>query len=207
MLKHIIVADDHPLFRSAISNLLTHLNQKIKVVEVEDCSSLMALLKTTHSQTSLVLLDLKLPDTKGVEGLLTLKKQFPAIPIVIVSAYDDDSIIQKAIQFGASGFIPKSLAMPEMANAISEILEGELWFPQIDENINNSLGVFNLLTSAQLKVLTLLKGGKPSKEMASLMNITEATIKAHLTVIFRKLNVNNRTQAVLVAKDLDIAES
>jgi len=206
MVKQIIVADDHPLFRSAISNLLSHLDAQIIVTEVEDCTSLNSLLKESSSQISLVLLDLKLPDTKGIEGLLSLKKNFPALPIVIVSAYDDDKLIQNAMQFGASGFIPKNLDMPEMAQAITEILEGELWFPQISEKSQNSTEQFNQLTTTQIKVLTLLKEGKPNKEMANLMNITEATVKAHLTEVYRKLNVTNRTQAVVIAKKLDTPE-
>lgn len=206
MSKNIIVADDHPLFRSAISNLLTRLDAQIKITEVEDFASLNDLLSNSPELASLVLLDLKLPDTHGIDGLLELKKCYPALPVVIVSAYDDDKVIQNAMQYGASGFIPKNLDMPDMAQAISEILEGDLWFPQIDKEKNSNESAFDQLTNAQLKVLKLLREGKPNKEMASLMNITEATIKAHLTVIFRKLNVNNRTQAVLVAKQLDLPE-
>ncbi len=203
MSTHIIVADDHPLFRSAINHLLQRLEGETTVSEVEDFKSLLNLLESLKSLPSLVLLDLKLPDIQGIDSLLVLKKQFPALPVVIVSAYDEQKIVQNAKQYGASGFIPKSLEMPEMIQAIAQILEGDLWFPQVSED-NVSAIAFNELTTTQLKVLTLLREGKPSKEMADLMNITEATIKAHLTVIFRKLRVNNRTQAVIVAKQLDL---
>ena len=210
MQKHIVVADDHPLYRSAISSLLINLekeeNDQIQVTEVEDFSSLNKLLKDKHNQVSLVLLDLKLPDTKGIEGLLSLKKNFSSVPVVIVSAYDEDKIIQNAMQYGASGFIPKNLDMPVIANAISDILAGDVWYPQITDNSNQIVEDFNQLTSTQLKVLTLLKEGMLNKEMASSMNVTEATIKAHLTEIFRKLNVSNRTQAVLLAKELDLPD-
>ena len=206
MTTHIIVADDHPLFRSAINLLLQRLSIKIKVTEVEDFKSLISLLKSSESLASLVLLDLKLPDTQGIDGLLVLKKSFPALPVAIVSAYDDQKIIQSAMQYGASGFISKSLDMAEMGQAIEKILEGDLWFPQINTDTPSSHLAFDELTNSQLKVLALLREGKPSKEMASLINVTEATIKAHLTVIYRKLNVTNRTQAVIAAKQLDLPE-
>lgn len=204
MTTHIIVADDHPLFRSAINHLLQRLDGEIKVSEVEDFKSLTTLLKASKSLASLVLLDLKLPDTQGIDGLLVLKKEFPALPVVIVSAYDEQKVIQNAMQYGASGFIPKSIDMSEMIQAIAQILEGDFWFPKINSDECRSHLAFNELTSTQLKVLTLLREGKPSKEMADIMNITEATIKAHLTVIFRKLNVSNRTQAVIAVKQLDL---
>lgn len=203
MAIQIIISDDHPLFRSAIANLLMRLNDEIKVIEVEDFSELISFLEKSLKLPSLILLDLKLPDTQGIDGLLLLKKQFPALPVVIVSAYDDNNTIQNAMQYGASGFIPKSLDMHAMGEAISQILEGDLWFPQIADVEEKNIG-FGELTTAQLKVLALLKEGKPSKEMADIIGITESTVKAHLTVIFRKLKVQNRTQAVVAAKKLDI---
>ncbi|MBF0263726.1 MAG: response regulator transcription factor [Gammaproteobacteria bacterium] len=215
MPKQIVVADDHPLFRSAISSLLISLHKNgasanandIKVAEVEDFSSLIELLKSSHSTVSLILLDLKLPDIKGIEGLLFLKKNYPSLPVVIVSAYDEDKIIHNAMQYGASGFIPKNLEMPIIANAISDILAGNVWYPQISTSDSHITNDFKELTCTQLKVLSLLKEGLLNKEMASSMNVTEATIKAHLTEIFRKLNVSNRTQAVLLAKELDLPDS
>jgi len=206
MTTQIVIADDHPLFRSAIANLLVRLNDEIQVNEVEDFSELVKFLEKEKKLPSLILLDLKLPDTQGVDGLLFLKKQFPALPVVIVSAYDDTNTIHNTMQYGASGFIPKSLDIHAMGEAILQILDGDLWFPQIVEMEQEDTIAFEELTTAQLKVLALLKDGKPSKEMARIIGVTEATIKAHLTVIFRKLNVNNRTQAVLAAKKLDIRD-
>ena len=206
MTTQIVIADDHPLFRSAIANLLVRLNDEIQVNEVEDFSELVKFLEKEKKLPSLILLDLKLPDTQGVDGLLFLKKQFPALPVVIVSGYDDTNTIHNTMQYGASGFIPKSLDIHAMGEAILQILDGDLWFPQIVEMEQEDTIAFEELTTAQLKVLALLKDGKPSKEMARIIGVTEATIKAHLTVIFRKLNVNNRTQAVLAAKKLDIRD-
>jgi DNA-binding NarL/FixJ family response regulator len=209
MSTNIIVADDHPLFRQAIVHLL---NRSLTDINIQEVSSFGALTRTLEepSTVSLVLLDLKLGDTQGIDGLLMLKKQFPALPVIIVSAYDDKSMIQNAMRYGASGFISKSLGMDEMAQAINSVLDGDLWFPSvIDSEMNDIAGKkdgLEELTSMQLKVLLLLKEGKPSKEMASMMSVTEATIKAHLTEIFRKLNVRNRTQAVVVAREMGLSD-
>lgn len=207
MATHIIIADDHPLFRDAIAKLLMRLDENINVSQADDFSALKELLDSPGFLPSLVMLDLKLPDVHGLEGLLQLKKRFPALPIVIVSAYDDTTVIHNAMQHGASGFLPKSLDTHDMGNAISQILQGDLWFPSIDENQPTPSLALKDLTTTQLKVLTLLKEGMPSKSMADLLGCKEATIKAHLTVIFRKLNVTNRTQAVLIARQLDLPNS
>jgi len=208
MTTRIIVADDHPLFRDAIIHLLERSVKKVDITQVESFAALSEVL-ADNKLPSLVLLDLKLSDTQGMDGLLYLKKQYPSLPVLIISAYDDSSVVHMAMQYGASGFVPKSLEMDRMADAIQAVLEGDIWFPEISENPANDTAVsnaFDELTPAQLKVLALLRDGKPSKQMASIMSVTEATIKAHLTEIFRKLGVKNRTQAVLAAKDLDLPD-
>lgn len=209
MSKKIIVADDHPLFRSAIASLL---QRRLKDVDFEEVDSFAALennLSDASSLPSLVILDLKLPDVQGLDGLLTLKKQYPELPVVIVSAYDEKKVMLQTKQYGASGFISKSLEMDEMAQAISNVLAGDLIFPEglSDESYAESISGFEQLTPTQINVLKLLKDGKPSKTMADIMGVTEATIKAHLTTIFKKLGVSNRTQAVIAANDLDLPDS
>lgn len=202
----ILVADDHPLFREAIVHLLTRTVPDADVKQVASFAELTGAL-ALGVQPSLVLLDLKLNDTQGIEGMLSLKKQYPSLPVLVISAYDEPEVIRKAAQYGASGFVPKSLDMDAMARVIGEVLDGEVWFPEevdLAGGSANSNAGFEALTPAQLKVLTLLRNGKPSKEMAALMSVSEATIKAHLTEIFRKLKVRNRTQAVVVANELDL---
>ncbi len=209
MSTHIIVADDHPLFRNAVTHLLQRSLDDVRVSQVESFETLTRALSDRHLP-SLVLLDLKLSDTQGMDGLLFLKKQYPSLPVLIISAYDDKTVVRKAMQYGASGFVPKSLEMDRMAEVIHAVLDGEMWFPEISEDIGSRTeetdSPLESLTPAQLKVLALLRDGRPSKEMAAIMSVTEATIKAHLTEIFRKLKVKNRTQAVLAAKDLDLPE-
>lgn len=203
MTKKIIVADDHPLFRDAITLLLQRNFKHLEPVQVDSLKALCQVLES-HSLPTLVLLDLKLPDTAGLDSLLRLKKQFPALPILIISAYDDSEVIHKAMQYGASGFIPKSLNMERMAEVIAQVLDGDMWFPENAQAPEPAGRGFEALTTVQLKVLTLLREGKPSKEMADILSVTESTIKAHLTEIFRKLGVRNRTQAVLAARELEL---
>jgi len=207
MPKQIIVADDHPLFRSAISHLLQRLFSDIEVIEVDCFSLLQTHLDNSSSLPSLVILDLKLPDIQGLDGLLTLKKQYSELPVVIISAYDEAKIIQQTKQYGASGFISKSVEMDDIAKAISAILEGDLFFPQIDNSIQSKPSGLEQLTPSQIKVLILLTEGEASKTIADVMGITEATVKAHLTTIYKKLGVKNRTQAVIVANQMNLSHS
>lgn len=207
MPQQITVADDHPLFRDAITQLLQRTLDAAQVIQVASFEDLLNSLKT-QPLPSLVLLDLKLGDNQGIDGLLVLKKHYPSLPVLIVSAYDDSQVIQMAMQYGANGFISKSSDMDRMAEVIKAVLAGDICFPEsFDEaGTENQVVGFADLTPAQLKVLALLREGKPSKQMASIMSVTEATIKAHLTEIFRKLKVKNRTQAVLAAKQLELPD-
>lgn len=205
MTSRIIVADDHPLFRAAISHLLDRMPLEAGITEVDSFAALEQQLSADTRLPALVLLDLKLPDTQGLDGLLRLKTQYAELPVVIISAYDDENIIQQTRQYGASGFISKSLEMEEIANAISRVFEGELVFPALlPSPAQVASPAINELTPAQMKVLQLLREGRPSKSMAASIGVTEATIKAHLTTIFRKLGVKNRTQAVIAANQLDL---
>ncbi len=204
---HIIVADDHPLFRDAVTHLLERSIPGVRVSQVETFRQLNERL-TEGLSPSLVLLDLKLSDTRGLDGLLLLKKHYPSLPILIISAFDEDKVVQMAMQCGASGFVPKRLEMERMAEAIQAVLDGDMWFPELESSEEepplDTRALVESLTPAQLRVLSLLRDGMPSKEMAAAMSVTEATVKAHLTEIFRKLKVKNRTQAVLVTQDLDL---
>jgi DNA-binding NarL/FixJ family response regulator len=211
MAVQVLVADDHPLFRAAIVHLLKRTIPQVVVYESSSLAQCREILDANRG-VSLLLLDLKLSDTSGMDGLLYLKKTYSSLPIVIISAYDDKAVIQDSLRYGASGFIPKDLGMDEIATAIDTVLAGDVWFPGSSDLEDNKRSVatgqpdFSGLTATQLKVLVLLRDGKPSKEMANILSVTEATIKAHLTEIYRKLNVRNRTQAVVLAKDLELPD-
>ena len=211
MAVNILIADDHPLFREAIVHLVKRLITDAVTHETGSLSELQTML-AANQHISLLLLDLKLNDTNSIDGLLSIRKNYPSLPVIVISAYDDPLIIQDSLRYGASGFIPKDSGMDEIAIAIRAVLDGDIWFPglvNMDAEDTKPTGKpdFSGLTAMQLKVLTLLRDGKPSKEMADIMFVTEATIKAHLTEIYRKLHVRNRTQAAVIAKQLELPEN
>lgn len=212
-MKKVIITDDHPLFRAAITEAVRKTLPDAEINEAGNIEDVEHALRH-QSGVSLLLLDLFLPDVNGFSGLLQIRREEPTLPIIIVSACTEPATIQKAIQFGANGFIPKTLSLTEMSKAIQAVLNGEIWVPDnavLDLNCVEEIPTtdvdFTSLTPTQLKVLVMLKNGLLNKQIASDMNISEATVKAHITAIFRKLNVRSRTQAVIAAQCLDLPNS
>ncbi|MFM5687605.1 DNA-binding response regulator, partial [Aeromonas caviae] len=142
------------------------------------------------------------------EGLAHLRGQYPDLPIVVVSASEDAAIIQQVLRLGALGFIPKSVPMKELVNALNTVIGGDNWVPEgislhpESEDGPDFASKLASLTPQQYKVLIMLR-----EQIAWELNVSEATIKAHITAIFRKLGVKNRTQAVIALQQLDIRES
>ena len=209
--QKIIIADDHPLFRAALKQAVT---QAVSGVEIVEADSLAAVQEAvdTHSDADLVLLDLHMPGTNGFTGLVFLRGQNPGIPVVVVSGSEEPQVMKRAIDYGASGFIPKSSPLEVIAEAISTVLQGEEWLPQAladnmddvpaeDQAFANNLAS---LTPQQFRVLTMLTEGLLNKQIAYELNVSEATIKAHVTAILRKLGVHSRTQAVIAAQRLGV---
>lgn len=196
----IIIADDHPLFRNALHLAVTQAVNGAALQEV-DCIDQLMLLLTEQGEVDLLLLDLKMPGASGFSALATLRHQYPELPVVIVSATEEPAVVQQAMHYGAMGFIPKSTPMPVLVAALHAILAGDTWFPAgislstaPEDNIAERLAS---LTPQQFKVLVMLSEGKLNKQIAYELSVSEATVKAHVTAIFRKLNVKNRTQAVI----------
>jgi DNA-binding NarL/FixJ family response regulator len=156
-----------------------------------------------------VLLDLKMPGVTGFSSLLYLRQQYPGLPVIIVSAADDPVVVRRAMDFGAVGFIQKSASIAEIGEAIVAVLEGGLYFPTVDadEPQDELSQRVSSLTPQQFKVLTMLSDGTLNKQIAYDLNVSEATIKAHMTAIMRKLGVNSRTQVALVAQKLNAIDS
>jgi DNA-binding NarL/FixJ family response regulator len=204
----IIVADDHPMFREASAQLLQKLASKSIVLTTDTVSKILTLLRS-HSGARLILLDLSLADSVGIEGLQRLKSSFPDAPVVIISATTDNQTISRAMKAGAIGFVPKSESMITMYEAFEAALKGEEWLPSsykehVENTSNDAVSIFNDLTPTQLKVLNHMRQGENNKTIAKALFVTEATVKAHVTAIFRKLNVTNRTQAVLISDHLNL---
>jgi len=208
----VIVADDHPLFRTAIKEALEASQGETTFLEANSFESLQVLVDE-NQDVDLVLLDLHMPGVSGFAGLVYLCKQYPSVPVVIISATEDPLVIQRALEHGAAGFIPKSSSIETITDAIDQILMGEIWAP---ESIQSNLPGSNdselalaermaQLTPQQFKVLMMMSQGLLNKQIAYDLGVSEATIKAHVTAIMNKLAVSNRTQAVLAAAQLSVS--
>lgn len=205
----ILIADDHPLFRSALRQALTiTLGENLRLVEAESIAQLEERL-TEKSDWDLVLLDLNMPGAHGFSGLVLLRGQYPQIPVAMISAQEEAAVMARAREFGASGFIPKSSSLEQIQQAVTNILDGdESWPAQLEEGSAvseeekaASAGLASL-TPQQFRVLTMVCDGLLNKQIAYDLNVSEATVKAHVTAIFRKLNVRTRTQAALLLQQM-----
>lgn len=206
----ILIADDHPLFRSALQQALTMgLGSGVRLVEVASIAELEARL-AEKTDWDLVLLDLNMPGAYGFSGLVLLRGQYPQIPVVMISAQEEAAVVVRSREFGASGFIPKSSSLEVLQQAVRQVLEGEVWWPpQSEEAVSlsseakaASAGLASL-TPQQFRVLTMVCEGLLNKQIAYELSVSEATVKAHVTAIFRKLGVRTRTQAALLLQQLE----
>ena len=201
----VIIADDHPLFRDALRGALAKAVLSCQVEEAGAFDALTSLLEQ-DGEVDLVLLDLSMPGVSGFSGLIYLRSQFPAVPVVIVSASDDAETVRRSLEFGASGFIPKRCGVEVLREAIAKVLAGDVWVPaDIDLTALSDPETAKLrdrlatLTPQQVRVLMMLSEGLLNKQIAYELKVSEATIKAHVSAILQKLNVESRTQAVIVA--------
>jgi len=210
----ILIADDHPLFRSALHQAVAlGLGSDLRLVEVASIAALEPQL-TIKADWDLVLLDLNMPGAYGFSGLVLLRGQYPQIPVVMVSAQEEASVMVRSREFGASGFIPKSSSMEAIQTAVRTVLDGDVsWPPQAFEEVPVSAEAkaasegLASLTPQQFRVLTMVCEGLLNKQIAYELSVSEATIKAHVTAIFRKLGVRTRTQAALLLQQLESISS
>ena len=205
--KTVIVADDHPLFRTALREALKPVLPGAKVVEADSFPALQSALQT-HGAPDMVLLDLNMPGVRGFSSLLFLRSEYPAVPVVVVSGYEEPALIQRVLSFGAVGFIPKTASLETMGDAVRAALNGTVWtppeVPKVQEDTADSERARKVasLSPQQLRVLLMLADGRLNKQIAHELSITEATVKAHMTVILRKLGLARRTQAAVLAQRL-----
>ncbi|MEO1642921.1 MAG: response regulator transcription factor [Pseudomonadota bacterium] len=199
-----LIVDDHPLFRDALETALREaFTDEAETTHAKDLASATdALSEQAHD---LVLLDLNLPDVDGFDGLTNLKAKFQDTPIVIVSATESAEAFDRAQLLGAAGYMPKSLGLEDMAAVMVTVVDGGTWFPpsngaKTDSDKSELAARVASLTPAQQRVLAGLSDGLLNKQIAYDMGISIATVKAHMTAIFRKLGANNRTQALLIYK-------
>ncbi|MFC3034195.1 response regulator transcription factor [Pseudoalteromonas fenneropenaei] len=210
-MSQFLIADDHPLFREALKGALLARIPDLKVFEASDFDSTLTVL-AQQEELDLLLLDLHMPGNGDLYGLIRIREDYPSLPIAVVSGSEDLSVVSKVMGYGAMGFIPKASSSDAIASAIGLILDGENWLP---ENLKDKVATITgedkelaqqvaSLTPQQYKVLQYLHEGLLNKQIAYELNISEATVKAHITAIFRKLGVYNRTQAVLIASKLQL---
>lgn len=203
MAQRIIIADDHPLFRTALSHAVGRVWPDAEIVETDSARSAR---EAVEGGAEVLLLDLHMEDSHGFSALIDFRQDFPALPIVIVSASEEARVYAAASQLGAAAFIPKSASLETMREALFCVQEGENWFPETDIAPDDDLTRIASLTPAQRRILSQLSEGLLNKQVAHELAISEATVKAHITAIFRKLGVINRTQAVLLAGKLHVSQ-
>jgi DNA-binding NarL/FixJ family response regulator len=204
-----VVADDHPLFRGAMREAVATLFEPADVFEAGGLDDLQALLER-EGDMDLVLLDLTMPGVRGFSGLLFLRAQFPSVPVVIVSANEEPDVIRRCMEFGASGFLPKTLDVEIMRSAIRSVLDGGVWTPPdvdlsggADAATRDLVARLATLTPQQVRVLMMLSEGLLNKQIAFELKVSEATVKAHVSAILQKLGVESRTQAVIAASKIE----
>ena len=211
-LSTFIVADDHPLFREALIHAIGNCVDDANIIEADSLDSLQAVVEA-NPDADLLFLDLNMPGVSGFSALAYIRNNHESLPTVIVSAMDDPAVIRRSIQHGASGFIPKSSPIAVIEEGIRRVLDGEVWLPEGVDLQDDRLGsdeasiatALSSLTPHQFRVLMMLGEGLLNKQIAYQLGVSEATIKAHVTAILRKMNVNNRTQAVLAVQRLQIS--
>ncbi len=215
----LLIADDHPLFREAIADVIHFRYPRAEVLQAENLDAALQL-AVEQDDLDLILLDLNMPGMHGLNGLMQLRNEAPAIPVVIVSAEDEKSVVLQAMTYGAVGFIIKSLPREKMTQALDQVLAGQVYLPsdvirsaQAKQPRSNRRSnqddsalapeTLDSLTRRQLLVLERMANGESNKQIAYNLCIAETTVKAHVSAILRKLNVHNRIQAVLSAGNID----
>jgi DNA-binding NarL/FixJ family response regulator len=203
MTARIIIADDHPLFRSALAHAVGKVWPEAAIIEASSAAEARAALEAGAAEA--LLLDLHMADSTGLSVLMDLRQDYPALPIVIVSASEEPRVAAAAAQLGAAGFIPKSASLDAMREGLAAVQGGDGWFPASSAaGEDDDLARIASLTPAQRRILGAIRQGLLNKQIAYELAISEATVKAHITAILRKLGVNSRTQAVLLAAKLDV---
>jgi len=211
----ILIADDHPLFRAALTQAALAAAPECQVREAEDLDGVLTRLET-EPDVDLVLLDLHMPGNHGLAGLAAIRAQFPAVAVAVCSGNDDPRVVRRALDHGAAGFIPKRTSMTDIRRAIGAILDCQTWLPEdiraalektasdpADSALAHRLAS---LTPQQFRVLALIAEGLLNKQIADRLDVRERTVKAHVTAIFEKLGVRNRTQASVLLRELALVE-
>jgi DNA-binding NarL/FixJ family response regulator len=211
----LLIADDHPLFRAALRGAAIDAVAGLVVLEAESLEGVLALLESNRD-VDLVLLDLHMPGNHGLAGLAAIRAQHPEVAVVVVSANDDPRVVRRALDHGAAGYLPKSSGLDDLREAIRCVLACEQWLPaslrasvvraQSSQHDTELAARLASLSPQQFRVLTLVAEGLLNKQIADRLDVQERTVKAHLTAIFERMGVRNRTQAGVVLRELELSD-
>jgi DNA-binding NarL/FixJ family response regulator len=200
----ILLADDHAMFREGVSHILQALDEEVIIIQSGNVEQALQA-AAQHDDLDLALIDLYMPGKNGFDALEVLSSQQPTLPIVVLSASNNQQDMQRAVQLGAMGYIRKDSSGSVMLNALRLVMAGEVFIPS--QLMPSSEQQATHLTQRQQDVLLLMEQGLANKLIADRLNISEATVKMHISAIFRELGVTNRTQAVLKAREMQILHS
>ncbi len=211
----LLIADDHPLFRAALRGAAADAVADLTVHEADSLPVVLALLES-EPDIDLVLLDLHMPGNHGLAGLAAIRAQYPGVAVVVVSANDDPRVIRRALDHGAAGYLPKSSGLDELRDAIRAVLACEQWLPpSLRASVSHTRSSSSdadlaarlaSLSPQQFRVLTFVAEGLLNKQIADRLSVQERTVKAHLSAIFERLGVRNRTQAGVVLRSLELTD-
>ena len=211
-MSDVLIADDHPLFRDALQRAVLGALPEASVHCADSVHSLLALVEQ-YPEAELLLLDLHMPGARGYSALAHIRGQFPGLPTIVVSGHEEAQVARRALAHGASAYIPKSSSGEQIVQAIRTVLDADVWLPHArlgdassalkDDEAEIATRVASL-TPQQFRVLTMIAEGLLNKQIAYDLGVSEATVKAHMTAIMRKLGVNNRTQVALAASQLAV---
>jgi DNA-binding NarL/FixJ family response regulator len=210
-MSDVIIADDHPLFRDALQRAVLAALPEATVHTADSVPALFALIES-WPDADLLLMDLHMPGARGYSALAHIRGQYPGLPTIVVSGHEEAQVARRALAHGASAYIPKSAAVDQIVEAVRTVLDGDVWLPHqlVGGNVELKPDEADVaarvasLTPQQFRVLNMIAEGLLNKQIAYDLGVSEATVKAHMTAIMRKLGVSNRTQVALAASHLDV---
>lgn len=210
-MSDVLIADDHPLFRDALQRAVIAALPEATVHTADSVPALFALIETMPD-ADLLLMDLHMPGARGYSALAHIRGQYPGLPTIVVSGHEEAQVARRALAHGASAYIPKSAAVDDIVAAVRAVLDGDVWLPhqlmggtvELKPDEADVAARVATLTPQQFRVLNMIAEGLLNKQIAYDLGVSEATVKAHMTAIMRKLGVSNRTQVALAASHLDV---
>jgi DNA-binding NarL/FixJ family response regulator len=209
----LLIVDDHPVLRDGLAALLAQAGPDTAVLQARDAQEGLALVES-HPDLDLIILDLAMPGMKGLQALTEFGRKRPDLPVIVLSSSEDPRDVRQALASGALGYVPKSASQQVLLSAVRLVLNGDLYIPPLilgepssaierkSDGAGRNSG--RLLTTRQVEILVLLSEGKPNKTIAATLTLSEKTVKAHISAIFKTLNVVNRTQAAVAGREAGI---